>query len=150
VSIPLRQSIEDVGTVLQTVEYDRAWFYDSSNKEWKWYMTFKNYRRGFWILNHKIGLWVNVTEDSNLTLAGIVPAQTTIHLYEGWNLISFPSFNSITIADVKAEIGVIKVEGYDSSPPHYLRVLGDGETLQAGYGYWMKLESDTDWVVEVS
>ncbi len=151
VSVPLIQYDESIETVLQTVEYDKAWYYDSSSQEWKWYMTFKNYRRDLWSVNHTMGLWVNVTENSNLTVAGIVPAQTTIHLFEGWNLVSFPSFNtSYTVADLKVETCATRVEGYDFSSPYYLRVLGDGEVLQAGDGYWVRVNADTVWTIEVA
>ena len=151
ISIPLIQSNESIETVLQTAKYDKAWYYDSSSEEWKWHMTSKGYRRGLWSMNHTMGLWVNVTNDCNLTVAGVVPAQTTIHLYDGWNLVSFPSFNTTyTVADLKAEIGVTRVEGYDLAPPHFLRVLGNGEVLQAGYGYWVKVDIDVDWIIEAS
>ncbi|MCJ2557345.1 MAG: hypothetical protein LN415_09630, partial [Candidatus Thermoplasmatota archaeon] len=151
VSVPLIQSNESIEIVLQTVEYDRAWNYDSSSQEWKWYMTSKTYRRGLWNMDHTGGMWANVKEDSNLTVAGIVPAQTTIFLYEGWNLVSVPSFNSsYTVADLKAEAGATRVEGYDLAPPHFLRVLEDAEVLLAGFGYWVKVEADTVWIVEVS
>ncbi|MCK4458024.1 MAG: right-handed parallel beta-helix repeat-containing protein [Thermoplasmata archaeon] len=151
VSTPLVQSNESIETVLQTMEYDKAWFFDSSSKEWKWYMKNKEYRRGLWNLNRTMGVWVNVTRASNLTVTGVVPVQTTIHLCEGWNLVSFPSFStSYSVAALKVEIGVTRLEGYDSSHPYHLRVLGDGEILQAGYGYWVKVESDADWIVEVS
>ncbi|TET89927.1 MAG: hypothetical protein E3J35_08430 [Methanomassiliicoccales archaeon] len=148
VSIPIIQSDESIETALQTVEYDKAWFYDSSSREWKWYMTSKEYRRGLWNVDHTMGIWMNVTEDSNLTAAGVVPAQTTIHLHEGWNLVSFPSFNaSYSVSDMKAEIGATRVEGYDIAPPNFLRVLGDAEVLQAGYGYWARAEAETVWVI---
>ncbi len=151
VSIPLIQSNVSIETVLQTVTYDKAWFHDSSSQEWKWHMTFKSYRRGLWNLNHTMGIWVNVISDCNLTVAGIVPAQTMIHLYSGWNLVSFPSFNiSYSVSDLKGEIGATRVEGYDLAPPNFLRVLGDVEVLQAGYGYWVRVEADIDWIVEVS
>ena len=151
ISIPLVQSNESIEYVLQTVDYDKAWAYDSSSQEWKWYMTSKGYRRGLWIVNHTMGIWVNVTEDSNLTVAGVVPTQTTIHLHEGWNLVSFPSFNaSFTVADLKAETGATRVEGYGLTvPPNFLRVLGDAEVFQAGYGYWVKVETDTIWIVDI-
>ena len=117
VSIPLIQSNESIETVLQTVQYDNAWYYDSSSQEWKWYMKSKTYRRGLWSVNHTMGIWVNVTENSNLTVAGVVPAQTTIHLHEGWNLVSFPSVNtSFTVADLKASLPVERVEGFDPAP----------------------------------
>ena len=151
ISIPLIRSNESIETVLQTVKYDRAWYYDSSSREWKWHMKNKEYRRGLWNVNLTIGICVNVTEDSNLTVAGIVPAQTTLHLHEGWNLVSFPSFNaSYSISDMKAEIGATRVEGYDLAPPYFLRVLGDAEVLQAGYGYWVEVQADAVWIVEVS
>jgi hypothetical protein len=92
VSVPLIQSNESVETVLQTVAYDKAWHYVSSSQEWKWYMKHKGYRRGLNNINHTMGLWVNVTQNSNLTVAGIVPARTTIELRTGWNIVSFPSF----------------------------------------------------------
>ncbi len=150
VSIPLIQTNESIETVLQTVKYDRAWYYDSSSQEWKWYMTSKGYRRGLWNINHTIGIWVNVTENSNLTMAGVVPAQTAIHLYEGWNPVSFPSFNSsYTVYDLRMDTGAVRVEGYDSSPPYHLRVLGDAEVLLAGEAYWVKVEADITWTVDI-
>ncbi len=151
ISIPLLQSNDSIETVLQTIEYDKAWYYDSSSQEWKWYMKHKGYRRGLLSINHTMGMWVNVTQNSNLTVAGIVPAQTTIHLYEGWNLVSFPSFNSsYTVYDLKMDTGAVEAEGYDPAPPYHLRVLGDAEVLLAGEAYWVRVLADTDWIVEVS
>ncbi|MFQ6107884.1 MAG: NosD domain-containing protein [Thermoplasmata archaeon] len=151
VSVPLIQSNESVETVLQTVAYDKAWNYDPSSQEWRWFMKHKEYRRGLWNMNHTTGMWVNVTRDCNITVAGVVPVLTTIHLNDGWNLISFPSFNtSYSVSDLKAEIGATRVEGHDSILPYFLRVLGDAEMLQAGYGYWVRVEADMDWIIEVS
>ena len=151
VSTPLIQSDEDIEIVLQTVEYDKAWSYDSFSKEWKWYMKNKEYRRGLWMMNHTMGIWVNVTRDSNLTVAGVVPAHTTIHLYHGWNLVSFPSLKTTyTVAELKIETGATRVEGCNPLTPYHLRVLGDAEVLLAGLGYWVKVEADTVWTVEVS
>lgn len=151
VSIPLMQSDEAIDTILQTVRFDKAWSHDSSSQEWKWHMTFKDYRRGLWSMNQTTGLWVNVTRICNLTVAGIVPPQTTIHLHEGWNLVSFPSFNSsYTVYDLKMDTGALRVEGYDLAPPNFLGVLGDAEVLQAGFGYWVRVEAAVDWIVEVS
>ena len=151
VSIPLIQSDENIETVFQTMKYDRAWFYDSSSQEWKWFTKDKTYSRGLSNLNNTMGVWVNATQDCNLTVAGIVPAQTTIQLYTGWNLVGFPSFNNYyTVADLKAEAGATRVEGYAPTPPYHLRVLEDAEALLAGYGYWVKVDIDVDWIVEVS
>jgi parallel beta-helix repeat protein len=151
VSVPLIQSDESIETVLQTVQYDKAWYYDSSSQEWKWYMKSKTYRRELWSVNRTTGVWINVTGSSNLTVAGVVPTRTEIHLHAGWNLVGFPSFNSTyTVSDLKADTGANRVEGYDSLPPYYLRVLGNVEVLQAGHAYWVRVEADADWIVEVS
>jgi parallel beta-helix repeat protein len=133
ISIPLVQSDESIETVLQTVEYDKAWSYDSSSQRWIWSMTSKGYRRGLFNVNHTMGMWVNITEDCNLTVVGIVPSQTTIHLHTGWNLVSFPSFDmSFSVLDLRAEISGTRVEGYDfATPPNFLRMLGDVDVLQA-------------------
>ncbi|MCK4455832.1 MAG: hypothetical protein KAU99_05740, partial [Thermoplasmata archaeon] len=151
VSIPLIQTNESIETVLQTVQYDMAWFYDSSSQEWEWHMTSKGYRRGLWSMNHTMGIWVNVTSNCNLTVAGAVPTNTSIRLHSGWNLVGFPSFNATyAVVDLRAEVGSMRVEGYDPTLPNHLRVLGDGDVLQVGYGYWVKVETDIFWTVEVS
>ncbi|MCJ2562478.1 MAG: hypothetical protein LN417_00125, partial [Candidatus Thermoplasmatota archaeon] len=153
-SVPFIQPNESIEYVLQTVDYDKAWYYDSSSQEWKWFMKSKGYRRGLWNVNHTMGLWVNVTGDWSLTVAGLVPAQTMIHLHSGWNLVGFPSFNTTyTVADLKAETGATRVEGLETMPPfppHYLRVLGDADMLLAGEAYWVKVDADTIWTVEVA
>ncbi|MCK4367465.1 MAG: right-handed parallel beta-helix repeat-containing protein [Thermoplasmata archaeon] len=154
ISIPFIQPNESIEYVLQTVDYDKAWYYDSSSQEWKWFMKSKGYRRGLWNVNHTMGLWVNVTGDWNLIVAGIVPAQTMIHLRSGWNLVGFPSFNTTyTVADLKAETGATRVEGLETMPPfppHFLRLLGDADMLLAGEAYWVKVDADTIWTVEVA
>ncbi|MCK4456280.1 MAG: right-handed parallel beta-helix repeat-containing protein [Thermoplasmata archaeon] len=151
ISIPLIQSNESIEAILQTVKYDKVWSCNSSSQEWTWFMKQKEYRRGLWNMDHTQGIWVNVTEDSNLTVAGIVPTQTSIHLTAGWNLVSFPSFSTTyTVADLKAEIGAMRVEGYDLAPPYFLRTLGDAEVLLAGEAYWIEVDADVDWMVEGS
>lgn len=151
ISLPLIQSNESIDAVLRTVSYDAAWYFDSVSEEWEWHMTSKEYRRGLWTVDHTIGLWVNATVECNLTVAGAVPAQTTIRLNEGWNLVSFPSFSSsYTINDLKTDTGAVRSEGYDSALPHHLRVLGGLEVLLAGEAYWVKVDANVDWIVEVS
>ncbi len=112
-------------------------------------MSFKGYRRGLWNVNHTNGLWVNVTEDSNLTVAGVVPTQTIIQLRDGWNFVGYPSFsNAFTLADLKGAVPVEKIESYDpSAPPCFLRAMQDSDAFVAGEGYWVKATEDTSWTV---
>jgi parallel beta-helix repeat protein len=149
ISIPLVQSDESVQKVLQTLSYDNAWYHDPVNQEWRSYMKSKPYGQSLEHLNHTMGIWVNVTQDSNLTVAGVVPTSTTIDLQAGWNLVGFPSFDdNYTVADLKAAVAVERIEGYDGlAPPYFLRVMGDGDFLQAGFGYWIRVESPAIWIL---
>ncbi|MCK5291747.1 MAG: right-handed parallel beta-helix repeat-containing protein [Thermoplasmata archaeon] len=148
-SIPLIQSDENIETVLQTVKWDKAWSYDSSSQTWKSHVTFKPYKGELDELNVTMGIWVNVMERSNLTVAGIVPSSTSIYLHAGWNLLAYPSFNLTYLAgDLKAETGATRVEGFDpSAPPYFLRALADGDILRTGFGYWVRVVSETSWTI---
>ncbi|MFQ5883959.1 MAG: exo-alpha-sialidase [Thermoplasmata archaeon] len=149
IAVPLIQSNESTETALQTVRYDKAWSYDSSSGKWKWYMGFKPYEGEFLLMNHTLGVWVNVTSDSNLTVAGIVPAETTIHLKRGWNLVGFPSFNStVSVSDVFLQSGATRIEGFDStSPPYFLKRMRPEEFMTTSHGYWLYVETDSMWIV---
>ncbi len=149
ISIALIQLNESIEYVLQTVEYDKAWSYDSFSGKWWWFMGLKDYRKGLWAVNHTVGLWVNVTKDSNLTLAGVVPTNISISLVVGWNLVGFPSFNPASVSDLYAQPGFTRVEGYDFLPPYFLRVLEGSDELQAGYGYWVRTSEHVVWSVYV-
>ncbi len=152
VSIPLIQSNESIQTVLQTVSFDNAWSFDPINQEWKSFMKSKPYAGTLEYVNHTMGFWVNVTEDSNLTVAGVVPTVTTVNLQAGWNLVGFPSFDdNYTVADLKAMVAVERIEGFDAlASPCFLRVLTDGDFLQAGFGYWIRVGLETSWTVSNS
>jgi hypothetical protein len=151
-SIPLIQSDESVERVLQTVEFDKAWTYDSPNEKWKWFMTFKPYKGELKTINETQGFWVNVTSDSNFTVAGIVPIQTAIHLSKGWNLVGFPSFQQdYTVANLKADVTAERAEGFEVlASPYFLRLMLDGDILQPGYGYWVKVADEAIWAVASS
>ena len=88
-------------------------------------------------------------QPSNLAVAGIVPSSTSIYLHAGWNLVGFHSFNgTYAVSDLKASVGVETVEGFDElAPPYFLRAMTDGDVLQAGYGYWIRMSSDDLWTV---
>lgn len=155
ISIPLRQSNESVEKVLQTVDFDKAWTYYAWDAidPWKWYMTFKPYKGDLRRIGHRDGVWVNVTQESNLTIAGIVPWATDIQLHAGWNLVGLPSFSPDYAAlDVKIDTGTVtRIEGFDElSPPYFLKVLQDGDLLQTGYGYWLWSVADVTWRVHTS
>jgi len=148
-SVPLIQSDESVETVLQTVEFDKVWIYDSFNEKWKWHMTFKPYKGVLRSINETQGFWVNVTEECNFTVAGIVPTQTVLHLREGWNLVGFPSFQQdYSIADLKTDANAERIEEFDPpTPPYFLRLMLGGDILETGFAYWLNVMAGTTWIV---
>jgi Fe-S cluster biogenesis protein NfuA len=152
VSIPLIQSQAEIETVLQTVKFDEAWAHNSSSKDWMSYVTYKPYRGDLMMIDHKEGLWVNVTSPCNLTVAGIVPWTTQIQLSAGWNLVGYPSFNaSYTVSVLKTDTGAARVEGFNpSTPPYFLNIMSNGDTLETGYGYWMYSQNDGAWTIQNS
>jgi parallel beta-helix repeat protein len=146
VSIPLVQSDERIRTVFQTIEWNSACGYNESFSLWLCYDDPKGVKELFTI-PHTHGYWINVTQDSNITVAGIVPGFTKVPLRNGWNLVGYPSFNTTyTVGDMKADTGAVRVEGFDpTSPPYYLRKLDDWEFLETGFGYWIDVATDTSW-----
>ncbi|MFQ5883856.1 MAG: sialidase family protein [Thermoplasmata archaeon] len=148
ISIPLVQSNESIEEVLQTVKFDKVWTYDSHSGKWLWYMTFKPYKGDLRSVNETRGFWVDVTEECNFTIAGIVPFSTVISLEKGWNLVSFPSFAYYTVGELRTDVYAIRIEGFDLiEEPYRLRLLLDLDTFQAGHGYWVWVESDVLWTV---
>ncbi len=151
ISLPLVVSVPDIEIVLQTLNYDRVWLYDAINQEWNSIDKSKPYPTGLMYVDSTVGLIVNVTRDSNLTIAGAVPSFTIISLEAGWNLVGFPSFNSsFAVSDLRAAIGATAVEGFDPmNPPYFLRTVSDGDILQTGMGYWIYCPIQAVWIVYI-
>jgi len=153
ISIPLEQSDTDISTVLQTIQgsYDHAQWYDPLDTEdhWKTNTTFKP--KDFddlFNVHHKMALWITMTSSDNLTIAGKVPEQTSIQLYEGWNFVSYASFINRTVENALSGIPYEKVEGFEeNNPPYYLKTLIASDWMKAGNGYWIRIAEDCEWVI---
>jgi hypothetical protein len=139
ISIPLNMTATDVSTILTTLNYNIAWWYDATDPADHW-KSF-NPSKPFNDLNsydRTMALWVQVTADSDLTVAGIVPDTTNIPIFAGWNLIGYPSFSLKEVSDVLSAISYERVEAFDqNSPPDNLRLLGDDDFMTSE-GYWVK------------
>ncbi len=149
ISFPTVPSDSSVSSILQTVYHDRYWLYDSLSQIWMSYVVAKPYSSSSAVVNNGMGMWIDVTIGSNFTVAGIVPTQTSIPLYAGWNLVGFPSFSTTyTVADLKAETGATLVETFDSNAsPYFLQEMQDSDPLLAGQGYWIHVPAGVTWIV---
>jgi len=144
-SFPLVPSDPSPDMVLQTVAFDKVWHYNSSDVDrWKSYMTFKPYKGDLPELTNSMGLWINVTEFSFLTVVGYAVEPTPIVLKTGWNLISYPSYVRRTVGEVLSAVVYERVEGFDPTAfPAYTKVLMDSDYMVPGYAYWVKVNVET-------
>jgi hypothetical protein len=145
----------DITTVLQTLEWDTARWYDPLDVEDHWVSYSTNKPAGFndfADMNRTMGIWVNVTiGGDHFVDAGRVHKSTAIQLYKGWNLVSYASFINRTVEDALSDIwsDVEKVEGFDgSNAPYYLKKLAASDWMEAGRSYWIRVTDDCVWTVE--
>jgi len=148
-SMPLIVSDNSITSIFETVSYVRVIRYDAKSGKkhnWKAFDTRKPYSVVFDI-DHTMAVWVEVADDSYLTIAGLVPKQTVIHLGVGWNFVGFPSFLDYAVSDF---VGVRyqNIETFDpTDPPWYLQRLDEGDFMTVGEGYWIHVSEDFDWVL---
>ncbi|MCK5291474.1 MAG: right-handed parallel beta-helix repeat-containing protein [Thermoplasmata archaeon] len=148
-SVPVVTSDTLITTVFQTVNYVRVIYYDANagkRHNWKTFDTRKPYSDVFDV-DHTMAVWVEVISDGYLTVAGLVPQQTTIHLVVGWNFVGYPSFADRTVSDT-ITVYYQTMETFDPlDPPWYLQRLGDTDLMTAGEGYWIHVSEEFNWVL---
>ncbi len=153
ISLSLEQSDESLDQALSSIagKWDYIRIYDPLDPEpWKSNCTYKpNQLNDFDTLNHTQGFWINITElNVNLTVRGYEPSSTTIPLYNGWNLVGYPTLNSTkTIADAfagtNADIWMIG----NTSEPYQIQEVGAAYVMKPGKGYWVHVTLDDVWIV---
>jgi hypothetical protein len=121
------------------VDYSKVWLFDPARQEWTSFDESKPYSSNEFRLNHTMGFWVEVTGDSNLTVAGLVPLTGEIPLVPGWNLIGYSLLDKVlSVEEFKLLTGAESIEGFDVlSPPFFTRELHDSDFLMSGNGYWV-------------
>ncbi|MFQ5885068.1 MAG: hypothetical protein ACE5IO_08215, partial [Thermoplasmata archaeon] len=153
VSSILNTSGQDMTTVFQTVDFGRVWTYDNNDpiNPWKLYTpekAFNDLDIASSVYRAK-AYWIDIQQGDLLRIVGAIPITTQITLYQGWNLVSYPSVNTdYTVWDLKNATGATAVEAADPSVPFYhLKKLSNSDTLVPGLGYWIYVPSQTIWTV---
>jgi len=147
-SVPVRMSDTSVGTVLRGVDYAVARTYVNPAGQGKnWLTKAKDKPWGDLVtIDETMAVWLLVDTDSDLVVAGLARASTTIRLEVGWNFVGYPSFVDRTVGDALTGAQVQTVEGFDpANPPYYLRRLGPTDPLHAGDGLWVHVNAPFDW-----
>lgn len=149
-SIPISLSNTSIPKVLQTMDFERVIYYDAmagKRHNWRTFDTRKPYK-DLEHINHTMAVWIKVNSDSQLSIAGLVPMQTTIHLVVGWNLVGYPSFIDRTVSDALSGATYQNVETFDpTDPPWFLKRLSDTDLMLAGEGYWIHVSNPYYWVL---
>jgi thiol-disulfide isomerase/thioredoxin len=149
-SFPVTPVDNSLPSALKTLDYDMVWTYDALDPSdpWKSFSDLKPYKGDLTDLNNTRGFWVVSNSDRNLVVTGFVTACTDIHLYAGWNLVSYPAFVERTVSVALSGIAYDRIEGFDpTNPPSNLKELTASDMMTPGGGYWIKVPVDDTWTV---
>jgi RHS repeat-associated protein len=152
ISIPEEPPDTDPAIVLASIEgsFNHVYAYDGCDAvdPWKLYDPADPAASDLVEIDHKIGLWVEITTEGNLEVDGTPPDSTDIQLCEGWNLIGFPLNQELPIRGALSSIDgkyrrvfaydpldmVDPWEVYDVVAPDW---ASDLQTMEPGRGYWI-------------
>ncbi|MFO7992282.1 MAG: GLUG motif-containing protein [Thermoplasmata archaeon] len=155
-SFDLKPVDSDLTAILDDIEYgiagsyDKVMYYNASADEWR---TFTPDRASHYNSLHTwdrtMGIWIHMTSNATLTIAGEAPSSTNITLEPGWNIVGYPSETDRIAADVLPP-EVTKIGTFDKYAEYNIDYIYDmsTEVLVTGRGYWMY--NDADYIVEWS
>lgn len=130
--------------------YEKAMYYDKETNGWSSYMPGRaEHFNGLNSWDHTMGLWIKMVEDDTLSINGIVPSNTEITLYPGWNLVGLPS-ETTGNHDLPSEISCIGYKEGDSYNDIIYDYHPEDFYFEPGSGYWVYNDAGyiTYWNVE--
>ncbi len=150
VSIPATLQDTGLASALQTLSWRTARTYVASDSADPWKAWFNAKGNGdLRTVNTGMALWVDIIAPNNFTVAGQVPANTTIVLSSGWNFVGYASFISrLASLAFPAGLGVNQMEVYVPAAPYYLENVPLATVdMEAGEGYWAYAANGGAWIV---
>jgi len=103
-------------------------------------------------INYVQGFWMHISGSTRYATAGYI-SNMAIPLMAGWNLVPYPlAQRTMTIADLEAHL-LSNCPNYDSimiadyTEPYRLKTPIGTENLMHGSAIWVKVTSDTSWLV---
>ncbi len=151
ISLPLAQNDTRIPEALKSIEgkYNIIYWYDAKNGIWRSSST------SLTDINRTMGLWIHMKNACNLSIVSTVPESTDIALYEGWNLVGYPSLKTRNLNDAINGINWLAVQQYDAfyvnNPWKHNSTkkpinLNDLKKMQPGRGYWVYVTINDTWV----
>lgn len=141
---PLLQDTTNLSYAMESLDWERArtWNPEKQPNHWTSHVPGRlpqlntlnavNDTDGIWVKS-ALGIYVTAGPVHNITY----------DLKIGWNLVSFPYYESRAISDVLVGLPWDRVEVFDPVAP-YLIVESSG-SLVPGQGFWVRLTSDAIW-----
>ena len=156
-SIPLIPFDPRLPAVLQSIDgsYDRVKWYDNSEwpPRWRYYIpgdTASNLDS----ISQLIGVWVEMNRADALSVSGLIPTTTVVHLEPGWNQIGYPAAApqrvEMTLAAIAGSYD--KVSVWDNAARQWLTyVPGDEDSplthFRPGDAIWIHATQAVDLVI---
>ena len=155
ISFPLVQSNTSILAVLASIDgqWDTVKYYDTTDPmdPWKSYGLYRTpSMNDLQALDHTMGFWIRMTENSTLQINGELPAITNITLKAGWNLVGYASMTDRLASNALAGTGASIISVYDANQTSLIRDETDltNVTMRAGEGYWVYVPVDTVWTID--
>ncbi len=149
--VPMDTSVENLLSSISG-SWDNAKWYDANDPTdpWKSYSPAKPASlNDLTDIDNTMGFWLHVTDSTDdLIIYGNEPVTTNIMLKAGWNLVSYPSNITDTVADALWGTGADRVECYDAGTPYLIKEMGPADLMSPGNGYWVHVLVDSVWTVD--
>jgi parallel beta-helix repeat protein len=157
VSIPLIQNDQNITKVLEMIEgyYDAVQWYDASDPAdpWKNYIVAKPFGNDLLHINETMGFLIHIKKsgDTIFLYNGSEPTQNqTIQLYEGWNMVGYPSLSNYNrtkgLNNLTFGIEVDAIQWFDAATKTWYD-LNENDDFESTRGYWVHAASDCEWEV---
>jgi predicted secreted protein len=151
ISLPLAHKDTNISEVLRSIDgdYNLVQWYDANEGIWCSSTT------DLTEINRTMGLWIHMNNSSMLTIIGSVPESTDITLYEGWNLVGYPSLKTRNLNDALSGIEWQAVQCYDASDAvdpwkhnntMKFEIMNDLKEMQPDCGYWVYVTVNDTWI----
>ena len=147
ISVPVVPVDTRIETALQTMSWRTARTFVASDPADPWKAAYFGRTADLRTVTLGMALWVDLASADDFTIAGQVPASTTINLVAGWNFVGYGSFNARIASVAFTGVPVTRLEGYSATPQYYLQALPMTTTLSAGQGYWVYTTAAAAWTV---
>jgi len=152
VSFNLTPSDPDIEVVLEEImdDVDLVYGWNGATGTWLRFDPAVGFGNTLEELDETMGFWINMDDAATLTVVGTEPTTTDISLYDGWNLMGYPSDSGDDLPGALSDITgkynlVMAYHAADTSDPWKLYEpdvpdwVTDLDQLDPGWGYWIDM-----------